>query len=135
MGDYEPLPNLDRFLDKAEANRRICRESMTGWNSAFREIALAHSAIITPGVIKGNGHDCLIRSRCRRIRQIPSRLPLHTSSLREARPATRGLFGGQLFHQHVIERRKYGFQVGSCVRCDSGVQESYVILVASDKCA
>ncbi len=53
MGDYTPL-NIDRFLDKAEANRHIVRESMAGWCSAFREIAIAHSAIMTPDVIKAN---------------------------------------------------------------------------------
>jgi len=56
MGDYEPL-DIDRFLDKAEANRRILRKSMAGWCSVFREITIAHSAIMTPDVIKANLND------------------------------------------------------------------------------
>lgn len=54
MGDYKPLLDIDRFLDKAEANRRILRESMAGWCSVFREITIAHNAIMTPDVIKAN---------------------------------------------------------------------------------
>jgi len=56
MGDYKPL-DIDRFLDKAEANRRILRKSMAGWCSVFREITIAHSAIMTPDVIKANLND------------------------------------------------------------------------------
>lgn len=56
MGDYKPL-DIDRFLDKAEANRRILRKSMAGWCSAFQEITMAHSAVMTPGIIRLNPGD------------------------------------------------------------------------------
>src|SRR5450759_4198479 len=60
MGDYKPLLNLDRFLNKAEANRRILRKSMGGWCSVFREITIAQNAIMTPDVIKANLDDLVL---------------------------------------------------------------------------
>lgn len=58
MGDGEPSLSLDCFLEKAEKNRHILKDAMAGWYSAFQEIAIAQSAIMTPDVIQTN-HDKL----------------------------------------------------------------------------
>lgn len=58
MAEDEPSLSLDRFLDKAEKNRHILKEAMAGWYSAFQEIAIAQSAIMTPDVIR-TSHDKL----------------------------------------------------------------------------
>lgn len=60
MGDDKFSLDIDRFLDKAEANRHILRRDNPGWCSAFRDISTAHATIMTPDAIKAN-LDNLVR--------------------------------------------------------------------------